>query len=335
MYRELVKYIEKDGQIKTITILSGNNIGAKAVIDSNNKIIKIFNSDNKRIFEDIINNSIDLEKTNTSSYNDVKYVIEKITDSPRLVIFGAGHVARELCKIASGLSYNIIVVDDRIEFANSKCLPYADELICCNFEDAFDKIPDNYNTYYVIVTRGHKYDEFCLKKVLSRKCIYIGMIGSKSKIKYVFDNLRNENYTENDIKKIHAPIGIDLPGSLPMEVAISIAAELISVRYENKVSEIDILIKKKILKDENLDAVMATIISKTGSSPRDIGSKMLVLRSGEIIGSVGGGSVEHSAINTALKVNKTCIEEYNLSNDESSKLGMVCGGKIEILFEKI
>ena len=326
--------LEENGSYRTITILDGKNLGAKILLDKDNKIMSA-NIEDISIFNEIISQVKDSNETNVYVIDGIRYVYEVAYDVPSLIILGGGHVAYAFAPIAKGLDYKVTVCDDRIEFANKERFPDADNIIFDSFENAYEQIPDKFNTYYVIVTRGHKYDNYCLRKSLDRKCAYVGMIGSRSKVKYIKEDLRKDGYSEETINRAHTPIGIDLPGNLPMEVAVSIAAEVTCVRHNEKVSEMDAPIKNYLLNNDKIDAVMATIVKKTGSSPRDIGSKMLIFRDGTILGSVGGGSVEYAAIKEGMKLTSDAINTYDLSNSESATLGMVCGGTIEILFEVI
>jgi xanthine dehydrogenase accessory factor len=163
---------------------------------------------------------------------------------------------------------------------------------------------------------------------------YVGMIGSKSKIKLTMDSLREEGIPEEKLAEIYAPIGLDLGGQLPSEIAVSIAAEIIKVKNKNKATLVESSIMNHILDAEKYSRfVLATIIEKNGSSPRDIGSMMIMREEGTILGSIGGGNVEYQALLEMGHLEETALKEYVLSNKEGASLGMICGGNIKVLLE--
>ena len=256
---------------------------------------------------------------------DVSLVKEEWFESrPKLVICGAGHVASDLAKIASCLDFNIKIIDDRAEFANKERFPFADTVICDSF-DNLDKYLEN-NAYNVVVTRGHKADFDCVKKILDIPYKYIGMIGSKLKVKKTFENLMEAGVSEDAVKTIHAPIGLSIGAQTPAEIAVSILAEIIQEKNKGQYA----CCSSQLLSvDKN--GVLCIIIEKSGSSPRGVGSMMFV-SDDYIIDSIGGGPVELAAITDARSCNEVMVKKYDLSNEESEKLGMICGGTNTVLF---
>lgn len=155
--------------------------------------------------------------------------VEPVLPSPRLYIFGGGHVSLSLSRAAHLAGFEIIVVDDRESFANHERFPVAAE-IHTSFEDAFEKIHPNSSSYLVIVTRGHKDDMRVLKWAAETPARYIGMIGSKRKVLAVYRALEKEGISPESLAKVHAPVGLDIGAQTPEEIAISIVAELVAVR---------------------------------------------------------------------------------------------------------
>lgn len=146
-------------------------------------------------------------------------------------IFGAGHVGLALEPVLRHINFRTVVIDDRKEYANRERFPEASEVkVLSDFKHAFEDLELNENSYIVIVTRGHMGDYDVLKDALKQKSAYVGMIGSKKKNKMLFDMLREEGYSEADISRVHAPIGLSIQAETPEEIAISIAAEMIQVR---------------------------------------------------------------------------------------------------------
>ena len=122
------------------------------------------------------------------------------------------------------------VIDDRNSFANRERFAEADEIVVEEFGEVFKKTRPSRNEYAVIVTRGHKHDSVVLEEVLKNPPKYTGMIGSKRKVKIIFDDLRRKGVTEDLLQTVHAPIGIDIGAETPQEIAVSIVAELIKIR---------------------------------------------------------------------------------------------------------
>ncbi|MCX7966117.1 MAG: XdhC family protein [Syntrophorhabdaceae bacterium] len=157
-------------------------------------------------------------------------VFEPLVKYSPLYIFGAGHVSQYLSIVAKLVDFYTVVIDDRAEFANRERFPDADEIMVEKFESVFERLSFTGSEYIVIVTRGHQYDAFVLKEVLKRDFKYVGMIGSKRKVKIVMENLKDLGFSEELLRSVHAPIGLDIHAETPQEIAISIAAELIKER---------------------------------------------------------------------------------------------------------
>ncbi|OPY74763.1 MAG: putative xanthine dehydrogenase subunit A [Syntrophorhabdus sp. PtaU1.Bin153] len=157
-------------------------------------------------------------------------VIEAVVPFPLLYVYGAGHISQYISKMAKTVDFHVTVIDDRQNFANRERFPEADEIIVEEFQDVFDAVRPSPNGYAVIVTRGHKHDAVVLEGVLKQPPRYIGMIGSRRKVKILFDDLRRKGVAEDLLRMVHAPIGIDIGADTPQEIAISIVAELIKVR---------------------------------------------------------------------------------------------------------
>jgi len=147
-------------------------------------------------------------------------------------IFGAGHVGECVAQLASYVDFSVVVIDDRAEFANLERIPAADEVLVTDFPGCFAKLDIDEDSYVVIVTRGHAHDRTVLSQALRTPSGYIGMIGSRRKTKMVFDALLAEGFTQTDIDRVHAPIGLPIGGETPQEIAVSILAQMIQVRSE-------------------------------------------------------------------------------------------------------
>ena len=156
--------------------------------------------------------------------------MELIARPEKLVIFGGGHVGRDLARVASGLNFHIVIVDDRPEILAGYTPPIETILTDGQYKQNYPII-DN-NTYVVIVTHGHKCDREVLQKVIDCGCVYIGMIGSKNKVAKTFALLEEAGISKESLAKVHSPIGLDIGAEGPYEIAVAIAAEIIGVRSE-------------------------------------------------------------------------------------------------------
>jgi xanthine dehydrogenase accessory factor len=165
---------------------------------------------------------------------DMEVFIESIQIKPHLCIFGAGHIGLALAKMADMIGFKTSIIDDRPEFINSERFPNAAQLIISNVAAAFEKLTIDCSSYIVIVTHNHKGDEEALANALKTPAQYIGMIGSKTKNDIIFSHLLAKNYSQADIARVHAPIGLRIKAQTPEEIAVSIMAELIQERRSDQ-----------------------------------------------------------------------------------------------------
>ena len=174
------------------------------------------------------------KKVQLIPYQEGRLYMEPVFSEPTLYLFGAGHISRYIAPVAQMVGFQVIVVDDRPEFASREHFPQADDIWVEEFERVGVKIEPDEQTYMVVVTRGHMYDYTVLKQVLSMKSRYIGMIGSRRKRDLIYKQLIQDGYTQEELNRIHAPIGLEINAETPEEIAVSIVAELIQVRGEGR-----------------------------------------------------------------------------------------------------
>ncbi len=160
--------------------------------------------------------------------------IEPIIPTPTVFIFGGGHISLFVSRISAMVGFQVVVMDDRAQFANRERFPEAEQVIAEEFFMAFPKLKVNRSSYLVIVTRGHAYDQEVLEWALVTEAKYIGMIGSKKKIQTVYKNLAEKGIAQEKFQRVHAPIGLDIGALTPEEIAVSIVGEMIRVRREMK-----------------------------------------------------------------------------------------------------
>ena len=156
--------------------------------------------------------------------------LEPLQPRPTLLIAGAGHVGQALCHLGSWLDFDIAIVDDRADFASAERLPEADQIIIGDIATELQNYPITPLTYVVIVTRGHQHDESALHSVVESDARYIGLIGSRRKIKLIFDDLLEAGISKERLQRVYAPIGLDINSKTVPEIAVSIVSQLIQIR---------------------------------------------------------------------------------------------------------
>ena len=168
----------------------------------------------------------------TTALDDgTELLVEPIVAKPHLIVAGAGHVGLALAKLAHALDYDVTVIDDRADFASRDRFPDGVEVVRADMVEALASLPIGWNAFIVVATRGHKLDSQCLRAAIGRPARYIGLLGSKRKTILIERMLRDEGVPEERIRSVHAPVGLDLGGRTPAEIALSVLAELSMERY--------------------------------------------------------------------------------------------------------
>ncbi|WP_148568683.1 XdhC family protein [Acetobacterium bakii] len=336
------KISESNSSYKNIiaTVVEGENFGEKAFI-SKGRII--FESKVDGIFG---NNLISISKetkTGMLCIGGNRIFCEILGTEKKLVICGGGHVAIPIIKIGLMADYHVTVIEDRFSFANNAERAGANEVICDPFDQGLEKIKGDKNTSFVIVTRGHRYDQICLEKIIEKTNAYIGMIGSKLRVKKVLDQLEEKGMDAKYLEKVHTPIGLKINAETPVEIAVSIMAELIQVKNQKKES---CGYSKELIKainnseDNQQKKVLTTIISRKGSAPREVGTKMLIFQDGRTVETLGGGCAEAEIKRSAFSMisentGKSELISVDMTGVDAEEDGMVCGGLIEVFMEII
>jgi xanthine dehydrogenase accessory factor len=251
IFEEIVKLKKKGEPAALATIISSRGstpreVGSKMLIKSDGSIVESIGGG--LMEAQVIKKAMDVIKHGKSEIislnlnaneaakegalcgGELEIFIEPLLPAERVYIFGGGHISYYLAPMASAVNFQVTVIDDREEFANTERFPQADEIIVDEFEKAIQNLCPHRCSYIVIVTRGHSYDELVLQWALSTQARYIGMIGSESKIKTIFTNLEAKGVPSEKLKKVHSPIGLPIGAQTPAEIAVSIMAELIEAR---------------------------------------------------------------------------------------------------------
>ncbi|HLC26967.1 MAG TPA: XdhC family protein [bacterium] len=181
-----------------------------------------------------------VERGLSHSRSAVKVFVDVLPTIPTLLIVGSGHVAQPLCEVGVMLGFRTVILDDRVKYANRERFPHADQIIVSDFVPALENFPFTKQTYVVLVTRGHNFDEISLRTVIGKPHAYIGMIGSKRRVKGIKQRLEEDGYPRAAIDRVYSPIGLDIGAESPGEIAISVGAELVSVRRRGSGSKISL-----------------------------------------------------------------------------------------------
>ena len=160
----------------------------------------------------------------------VEIFFEPLAPAPRCILMGAGHVAERVAPLVSSAGFDVLVADDRAQFASRERFPAATEIVAEDWPSLFERISPGPTDYIVIVTRGHKEDMTVLRWAAGTSARYIGLIGSRRKVLSIYDALEEKGLSRESLERVHAPIGIEIGALTPEEIAVSIAAELIAVR---------------------------------------------------------------------------------------------------------
>ena len=319
------------------TILTGKEAGKKAILQDGawhleHQISDFFSAHQEQLRQAPETGCIEVEGERLFS--------EKIGGVPKLVICGGGHVAIATLRIALMTGMQVIVLEDRPLFADHARAAGAQKVICDSYEQGMTQIPADTDTYFVIVTRGHRYDQICVEKISHLPHAYIGMMGSRRRVAVVKKEAVSHGADPSVIGEMHAPIGLDIQAETPEEIAVSIMAEIIAEKGKKHAGlgfPDEIL---QSIREESVPKVLATIVSRKGSAPRAIGTKMVIFQDGRLAGTIGGGCLEAKVITRARELMaepdaQTVLFEADLTTDMAEEEGMACGGVLEVFLERM
>jgi xanthine dehydrogenase accessory factor len=191
--------------------------------------IKITNNDIQYLKDEVIENQF-----YAMILNDTEWIYsEKPGKLNKICIIGAGHVGLALSKIMKDLDFKVELYDDRLGLNTFEKNEYVNKKLKIDYNDIDTLIDEGDNVYVVIMTFGHGSDELVLQKLIDKNFKYIGMLGSKAKVKKIFENIGFDPNAENPTK-VHSPIGLAINSQTPAEIAVSIAAEIIKIKNEDK-----------------------------------------------------------------------------------------------------
>lgn len=323
-----------------MTALDGKNLGEKILI-SNGKIV--WENREEAFFRKHEEEVCKLEGCGIKEVDGCRIFCDTLGRERRLVVCGGGHVAISVVSVGAMLGWNVTVLEDREEFAERAKEKGATRVLCGAYEEELDKIEGDKDTYFVIATRGHRYDQICLEKIVDKEHAYIGMIGSRNRIATVKKEVLEKGKKQEVLDELHAPIGLNIGSETPEEIGVSIIGEIIEIKSKKQKTfgySQDIVRAVTCEGNSLQDKVMVTIIDRKGSAPQGVGVKMLVLADGTCVGTIGGGCTEAKVSQKALemlkeKENKCCIYHPNFVDESEQDCCSVCGGVVDVLLELI
>ena len=165
-----------------------------------------------------------------STEDGTEIFVEGFTTPPTLVMVGGGHVGKATADLANFLGYRVYIVDDRPEFSNEERFTYAEQTIVTPYDHWSDHLSINVNTFVVVATRGHRYDDMALESAMKSRARYIGLLGSRRKTLMIYRRLMEQGISKDRIREVYAPIGLNIGALTPEEIAVSIMSEVIMVR---------------------------------------------------------------------------------------------------------
>ncbi|MBQ9015794.1 MAG: XdhC family protein [Firmicutes bacterium] len=277
--------------------------------------------------------------------------VRRFQPAQRLIVLGGGHISQPVCHIGALLGFDVTVVDDRPAFANYERFPEVSKVVCEEFRPAIRGLQIHGEDYVCVVTRGHQWDGDCLREILSgTRPSYLGMIGSKRRVKGLYEVLESEGFDRKLLEQIHSPIGLAIGAVTPEEIAVSICAELIEHRRMTGKQETCREASDRVLEQTNVDLplleflteegprAMMLVLQTRGSTPAVSGAMMAIDPIGRNRGTIGGGCSEAEVLTLARQIARDGGREIvpiDMTNEAAAEEGMACGGTMEVLIEAV
>ena len=323
-----------------LKVLDGDEIGQSALI-SDHKLV--WESEEVGFFSRHLEEVEQMNENGIKELDGVRLFGEILSHEKKIVICGGGHVSIPVIKIGRMIGCKVTVLEDRPKFADHARIAGANQVICEPFEQGLEKIEGDEDAFFVIVTRGHRYDQECLRCICRKKHAYIGMIGSRRRVAMVKQTMLDEGADPEIINQVYTPIGLSIGAETPEEIAVAIMAEIIEVknkRQKRNSGYSEDIIETILYDKDKAKKVLATIVSRKGSAPRTTGTKMLICPDGRCVGTIGGGCAESNILQKALTMlhmneEKAKICRVDMTGSDAEDEGMVCGGIIDVLLEMV
>jgi len=275
------------------------------------------------------------------STENTRVFVEKFGGTPRLVVCGGGHVAESVVRLATLLDLPAIGLEERPEYADALRRAGAQEVLCGPFAESFARVEGGAETYFVVATRAHSFDVECLLEIYKKQSAYVGMLGSRSRSGLVRRQLVEAGVDPVRVEVLHAPIGLAIGAKTAQEIALSILAQIVELKNSRQQTEgfsPEMLAAMDDCSMQKTPAVLVTIVARHGSTPREVGAKMLVLPDKKSVGSVGGGIMEYRTQQLAAKMlageAAPCqLASYSASAKDDDAALAACGGSMEVFLQ--
>lgn len=355
-----IREIDLNEENRILTILTGPAAGGKALATG----ARIAWTSGPDLFPETLPE--ELPACGIVSAGGEEVFCELLSGEKKLVVCGGGHVSVPVVQIGKMLGFHVTVLEDREEFADRAARAGADRTILAPFGEGLSQIRSDEDTYYVIVTRAHRHDAECLRQILGMPRAYAGMMGSHRRTAIVKEMLAEEGLDRALLDSVRTPIGLEIGAETPEEIAVSIMAEIVEVKNRTGRNTgfpeplLDAILaffdgkaagnaaggsvgkaagNAAAAQGPEKPGVLATIVRKHGAAPRHPGTRMLVRPDGTGVGTVGGGYAEALIIAAALDMgaSEECFRmvHIDLSSDAAEEEGMVCGGTLDVMLERI
>ncbi len=213
-----------------LTVVEGERMGQRAVVDFDEGVVAGDFEPSADVLDDA-RQLMEREQNLTLTYDDESVFVETIGPPPRLLIFGAVHIAQALCSLGTQLGYRVTVSDAREAFTTVERFPDAYELLIGWPDELGSQIVIDRRTFVVLLSHDARFENPVLPMLMASDAKYIGAMGSRRTAAARRDRLAAAGYSDADIGRIHGPVGIDIGAETPEETAVSILAEMIQVRY--------------------------------------------------------------------------------------------------------
>lgn len=330
--------VNPNGRNVAMTVLGEGALGEKALVSNGEVVWK-----SERMEEDACRcpEVGEVEGSGVYWLKGQQVFCEVLGREKKIVVCGGGHVSIPIIQMGRMLGCRVLVLEDRPKFADHARRAGANEVYCEPFGESLEKIEGDRDTFFVVVTRGHRYDQICLERIVKKEHAYIGMMGSRRRAAKVKEAVIEGGGNPDVVNGIYTPIGLEIGAETPEEIAVAVMAEIIQVKNRDRKGSYEREILDAILqKKEGETRVLATIVGRKGSAPRGLGTKMLVLPDGKCLGTIGGGCAEAGILQKALSMirageQKAKLCRVDMTGEEAEEEGMVCGGVVNVLLESV
>jgi xanthine dehydrogenase accessory factor len=234
IFARLNQLMEKGEAICLATVIASKKpsiaVGAKVIVLGDGSMEgNLDTGQSDATLRDLALKSLDQKKCRAIDFKEgFRVFFDVLSPENRLLICGAGHIAVPLARFCREIGFKVSVLDDRADFANSTRFPQCD-VITEEFSMALRNFPTSLSTYVVVITRGHEHDAECLIEILRKDTAYIGLIGSRRRVRFVLEMLEKKGIPKKRLQQVFTPIGTPIGAESPGEIALSIAAELVCV----------------------------------------------------------------------------------------------------------